>query len=117
MRQATSQEFHSEDLRGRWQGASGKTLVQAPGQRLAVLCLGAHSDDIEIGAGGAVLHWARDGIDLDITWCVLSAAGPRKVEAVASANDFLAGIGRSRIETQEFRDGFFPAESAELKGY
>ncbi len=25
-----------------------------PGERLRVLCLGAHSDDIEIGAGAAI---------------------------------------------------------------
>ena len=29
------------------------------GDRLSVLCLGAHSDDIEIGAGGTLLTWTR----------------------------------------------------------
>ncbi len=46
-----------------------------PGDRLSVLCLGAHSDDIEIGAGGTILGWIASGVDLDIHWCVLSAAG------------------------------------------
>lgn len=86
-----------------------------PGQRLSVLCLGAHSDDIEIGAGGTILQWAADGVDLDIVWCVLSAAGPRKSEARASAADFLAGVSSGRVETEEFRDGFFPSQSTQIK--
>jgi LmbE family N-acetylglucosaminyl deacetylase len=88
-----------------------------PGQRLSVLCLGAHSDDIEIGVGGSLLQWLKDGVDLDVVWCVLSAVGPRRVEATASAADFLAGVQRHRIETHDFRDGFFPAQSAEIKNW
>ena len=35
-----------------------KTLnLVRPGERLSVLCLGAHSDDIEIGVGGTLLSW------------------------------------------------------------
>jgi hypothetical protein len=29
--------------------------LAGPGERLSVLCIGAHSDDIEIGAGGTIL--------------------------------------------------------------
>jgi LmbE family N-acetylglucosaminyl deacetylase len=88
-----------------------------PGQRLAVLCLGAHSDDIEIGAGGTILQWMSAGTKLDVTWCVLSGTGPREAEARASATDFLTGADRARIEVHQFRDGFFPAESAEIKAW
>ena len=88
-----------------------------PGQRLTVLCLGAHSDDIEIGAGGTILQWMSAGAKLDVTWCVLSGTGPREAEARGSATDFLAGADRARIEVHQFRDGFFPAEGAEIKGW
>src|SRR5581483_968494 len=88
-----------------------------PGRHLAVLCLGAHSDDIEIGAGGTILQWLSIGAKLDVTWCVLSGAGPREAEARASAADFLAGAAAARIEVHQFRDGFFPAESAEIKAW
>jgi LmbE family N-acetylglucosaminyl deacetylase len=88
-----------------------------PGRRLAVLCLGAHSDDIEIGAGGTILQWLAVGAKLDVTWCVLSGAGSREAEARASAADFLAGAEGARIEVHQFRDGFFPAESAEIKAW
>ncbi len=84
-------------------------------QHLSVLCLGAHSDDIEIGAGGTLLGWIAAGIHVDVHWCVLSAAGPRAVEAEASAAAFLDGAASADVQLAEFRDGFFPAEGAELK--
>jgi LmbE family N-acetylglucosaminyl deacetylase len=87
------------------------------GERLSVLCLGAHSDDIEIGAGATILQWQADGVLLDVHWCVLSANGPREAEARASAEDFLAGVEKARIETQAFRDGFFPAQLPEIKSW
>jgi LmbE family N-acetylglucosaminyl deacetylase len=88
-----------------------------PGQRLSVLCLGAHSDDIEIGAGATLLQWQASGVRLDVLWCVLSATGPREAEARESAAEFLAGAERTRIETHKFRDGFFPAELSDIKGW
>ena len=88
-----------------------------PGDRLSVLCLGAHSDDIEIGAGGTILSWIAAGIDLDVHWCVVSAPGDRGTEALASANAFLAGASRKKIELAEFKDGFFPYQGDELKSW
>jgi LmbE family N-acetylglucosaminyl deacetylase len=91
--------------------------LAVPGERLAVLCLGAHSDDIEIGAGATILGWIAAGIRLDIHWCVLSAPGPRAAEAKASAEAFTAGAERTRIELASFRDGFFPCDGGELKSW
>jgi LmbE family N-acetylglucosaminyl deacetylase len=87
------------------------------GRRLSVLCLGAHSDDIEIGAGGSILQWKEDGAELDVLWCVLAATGRRAEEAHASATDFLAGAASARIEVHAFRDGYFPGEQAEIKAW
>ena len=86
-----------------------------PGDRLSVLCLGAHADDIEIGAGGTILNWIASGVRLDVHWCVLSAIGPRRAEAEASATAFLAGAAASRIELAQFEDGFFPYRGDEIK--
>lgn len=88
-----------------------------PGQKLSVLCLGAHSDDIEIGAGGTILGWIAAGVLLDIHWCVLSAPGARASEARASAAAFLAGAASSTIELGEFDDGHFPYQGARLKAW
>jgi LmbE family N-acetylglucosaminyl deacetylase len=89
--------------------------LPAPGQRLSVLCLGAHSDDIEIGAGAALLQWISAGTELDVLWCVLSAPGARADEAHRSAADFLNGAAHAEIETMGFRDGLFPVEGEKIK--
>ena len=86
-----------------------------PGQPLKVLCLGAHSDDIEIGVGGTLLGWIAAGAQLDVHWCVLSARGPRHAEAMAGADAVLEGVAARRVECAEFRDGYFPYQGAEVK--
>jgi LmbE family N-acetylglucosaminyl deacetylase len=85
------------------------------GDRLSVLCLGAHSDDIEIGAGATLLTLMARGVRLDVHWCVLSAGGERKREAEASAVDFLSDAANARIELKAFRDGFFPEQGEAIK--
>jgi LmbE family N-acetylglucosaminyl deacetylase len=89
--------------------------IARPGERLSVLCLGAHSDDIEIGAGATIRGWIESGVRLDVYWVVLSAAGERGAEARASATQFLEGTESAEIELGEFRDGFFPYQGAEIK--
>src|SRR5687768_11188513 len=88
-----------------------------PGQPPNVLCLGAHSDDIEIGAGGALLQWIASGAAVHVHWCVLSAKGERAGEAEASAAAFLKGAASCRIELESFQDGYFPYDGARLKAW
>jgi LmbE family N-acetylglucosaminyl deacetylase len=84
---------------------------------LSVLCLGAHSDDIEIGAGATLLSLQERGVRLDVHWCVLSGSGEREREARASALDFLSEAERSQIEIMSFRDSFFPEQSEAIKSW
>lgn len=91
--------------------------LAAPGDRLSVLCLGAHSDDIEIGAGATLLGLIQRGIRLDIHWCVLSAAGNREQEAKDSAADFLLDAASAQVEVLSFEDGFFPEQGREIKSW
>ncbi|MEZ5971641.1 MAG: PIG-L deacetylase family protein [Hyphomonadaceae bacterium] len=88
-----------------------------PGKTLRVLALGAHSDDIEIGAGGAILSWIASGAEVSVDWCALSAPGERADEARASALEFLSGAGRADIHLGQFRDGYFPAERTAVKDW
>lgn len=88
-----------------------------PGKALRVLALGAHSDDIEIGAGGAILSWIASGAEVSVDWCALSAPGERADEARASAMEFLAGAKQAEIHLGEFRDGYFPAERTAVKDW
>ena len=85
------------------------------GASCRVLCIGAHSDDIEIGCGGLVLSLIAGQKAVDIDWIVLSAAGAREREARRSAGMFLKGARRTRILIKQFRDGFFPYQGGDIK--
>jgi LmbE family N-acetylglucosaminyl deacetylase len=85
------------------------------GEQLSVLCLGAHSDDIEIGAGGTILTLIASGAKLDVHWCVLSGGGQRSAEARASAEAFLEGSNSSQVEIADFEDSYFPVHSRSIK--
>ena len=50
-------------------------------QPLKILCLGAHSDDIEIGCGASVLRLAAEYPSAQFHWVVFSAVGVRIPEA------------------------------------
>ena len=91
--------------------------LAAPGERLSVLCLGAHSDDIEIGAGATLLSLMDRGIRLDVHWCVLSGAGLREREARASAADFLSHAASAKVEVMPFQDGLFPEQGEQIKSW
>ena len=82
---------------------------------LTILCLGAHSDDIEIGVGATLLSMMERGVSLKIYWCVLSGAEEREREARASAADFLMNAAEATIEVATFPDGFFPECGREIK--
>lgn len=80
-----------------------------------VLCLGAHSDDIEIGCGGTILKLIETYPNLSFYWVVFGAAGAREEEALASANTFLKSAGEKNVVVKGFRNSFFPYIGAEIK--
>jgi len=89
------------------------TLDLAGGRdRLAVLAIGAHADDIELGCGGTLLRLAHEVKELELTWVVLSAAGARFEEAKAGAQ----GFGATTVEIRDFEDAFFKY-GREVKDY
>jgi LmbE family N-acetylglucosaminyl deacetylase len=92
-------------------------LALAHTRPLRVLCIGAHSDDIEIGCAGALLTWLRASRPVHMTWVVLSAAGARATEARRSAHALLRGAGSLDVRLGEFRDGYFPAQYEDIKLY
>jgi len=85
------------------------------GEELSILCLGAHSDDIEIGAGGTILGLIASGVKLNVHWCVLSAGGLRSAEARGAAEAFLEGSRSSTVDVADFEDSYFPAHSRSIK--
>ena len=90
--------------------------IAKPGRPLNILCLGAHSDDIEIGAGATLLHWASQR-EVHVHWCVLSGNNERAEEATASAEDYLQDVASYEIDLATFKDGFFPYQGFEIKAW
>ena len=95
----------------------GVALNKPADTPIRVLCLGAHSDDIEIGCGGTILKLIADYPHLDVTWIVFGAGGVRVTEARSSAGDFLKQVKEKQITVKGFRDGFFPYIGGEIKDY
>lgn len=83
--------------------------------RLNVLCLGAHSDDIEIGCGGSILRLAEQNPECSFYWAVFSAIGVRQAEAERGAALFAGSTLQNPPLLKTFRDGFMPFLGAEVK--
>jgi len=83
---------------------------------LRVLCLGAHSDDIEIGCGGTLLELGRRRLGVEYTWVVFCAPGKRGEEARLGAERF-AGGHPTNLHLRDFRDGFLPYTGCQVKEY
>jgi LmbE family N-acetylglucosaminyl deacetylase len=79
-----------------------------------LLCIGAHSDDIEIGAGATILRILRESPDVEVTWCVLSGSEIRQDEARRAAERLLRNAARSLIFTS-FPDSQFPEHRSKIK--
>ena len=84
-------------------------------ERLRVLCVGAHSDDIEIGCGGTLSQLARKTPRPEFRWVVMSAPGARAREAELGARKFLGPAANGAVRLFEFRDGYFPAQFDAIK--
>ena len=82
---------------------------------LRLLCLGAHSDDLEIGCSGTLLRLVGERSRVHVHWVVFSGDARRAREARQSATRLMRGSTRLTVEVAEFRDGFFPFEGAAIK--
>ena len=107
-------------------GAAKKKIRRNPMNKLnlfgqkkspKILCLGAHSDDIEIGCGGTLLRLLKEAPEAEVYWLVFSAKGERAKEAYESAASFLSQAKSKTVDVQDFRDSYFPFVGAEIKEY
>ena len=84
-------------------------------ERPKILCLGAHSDDIEIGCGGTILKLACEFPEAEFRWIVFSAEGVRAMEARSSMDVFLASINSKALDIHAFKDSYFPYIGGSIK--
>lgn len=92
------------------------SLSREDGDQAVVLCLGAHSDDIEIGCGGTLLYLRSILPRLRFHWVVFSAPGLRGQEAAKAAELFAAGREKE-VVLKDYRDGFLPYCGGEVKDF
>ena len=84
---------------------------------LQILCLGAHSDDIEIGCGGTLLRLLSETENAQVSWVVLGSSEERDAEALRSAEIFLAAAQKTDVVIKNFKASFFPYAGAEIKSF
>jgi len=84
---------------------------------LAILCIGAHCDDIEIGCGATILRLLAEHPGSSVHWVVLAGSPCRRDEARSAANAFLEAAGHRTVEVNTFRESYFPYVGAEIKDY
>lgn len=88
--------------------------VNSP-RALNVLCLGCHSDDIEIGCGGTIIRLSEEYPGTNFHWVVFNAVGLREAEARRAAQLFTGGARLQGPLLNTFQDGFMPFVGAEVK--
>jgi LmbE family N-acetylglucosaminyl deacetylase len=89
--------------------------LKAPaGRPLSILVVGAHPDDIEIGAGGILLSLAAACPELQARYLVMTGTAVRHQEARSAATAFLPGAD-VQVDLHELPEGRFPAVWARLK--
>jgi LmbE family N-acetylglucosaminyl deacetylase len=89
-------------------------LTAPAGRPLSVLAIGAHPDDIEIGAGGTLLTLAQSQFELAVRYVVLTGTAGRQLEARAAAAAFLPG-SELTISLHHLPEGRLPAFWGEAK--
>jgi LmbE family N-acetylglucosaminyl deacetylase len=83
-------------------------------QLLSVLVIGAHPDDIEIGAGGTLLTLARSQPAMRVRYVVLTGTSDRQDEARQAARSFLPGLAVD-VELHDLPEGRLPAHWEQVK--
>jgi LmbE family N-acetylglucosaminyl deacetylase len=80
-----------------------------------VLCLGAHSDDIEIGCGGTLIELHKRHPGLRFVWVVFSGRGSEREHETRKAAAALIGGANLTVEVRDFRGSYFPHCAAAIK--
>ena len=90
--------------------------LPATSEPLRVVALGAHADDVEIGAGGTLLRLLAER-QVEVTLAVFSASAARAAEARRSGAALLARAACATVHVLDYRDGYFPQHAGEIKDW
>jgi LmbE family N-acetylglucosaminyl deacetylase len=86
-----------------------RRLTLGPEGPLRLLAIGAHADDVEIGAGATILRLLAERPGSSVVWVIASASAERAAEARASAAAFSAAAAGHEVVLGDLPDGRLPA--------
>ena len=86
-----------------------------PDGPLRIVCLGAHCDDIEIGAGATVMRLLADHPGSAIDWVVLASDEVRRAEAIAASADFCVDAASLNQRIGSLPENLLPWEGPAIK--
>lgn len=89
--------------------------LQLPPGPLRIACLGAHCDDLAIGAGGTILRLVEEHPRSTLDWLVLSSSPARRQEEEAAAAEFAAGAADLRLQIEDLPENVLPSHSSRIK--
>ena len=84
---------------------------------LRITCLGAHCDDIEIGAGATLLRLLDEHPGSSVTWVVPASDDRRATEARASSAAFCAAAASLDVSIGDLDENVFPFIGAEVRSF
>jgi LmbE family N-acetylglucosaminyl deacetylase len=84
---------------------------------LRITCLGAHCDDIEIGAGATLLRLLDEHPGSSVTWVVPASDDRRATEARASSAAFCAAAASLEVSIGDLDENVFPFIGTEVRSF
>ena len=89
--------------------------LRLPDGPLRLACVGAHCDDLEIGAGGTILRLLDEHPGSVVDWVIVSSDDHRRDEARAAADDLLSAAAEVRHHVGTLPDTLLPWHGPEVK--
>lgn len=90
------------------------TFAAHPSAPRRILAIGAHCDDIEIGAGAALARWARQDPGTQFTFVVMSSTAERAAESRACLTALVSPAAAS-VTVHGLRDSRLPTQFDQVK--
>jgi LmbE family N-acetylglucosaminyl deacetylase len=93
-----------------------KLAIAQPADRpLRLLCIGAHCDDIEIGAGGTILRLLATHPNTEVCWIVCASSSERRSEAESSVRAFCADAGSVTTTIGDLPENVLPQHTVAVR--